>query len=34
MAKEAATKALSDAKIDYLDVKQAVCGYVYGKRYL
>ncbi|CAO1379729.1 unnamed protein product [Diamesa tonsa] len=30
MAKEAVTKALKDANIDYNEVKQAVCGYVYG----
>lgn len=30
MAKEAVTKALKDAKIDYREVKQAVVGYVYG----
>jgi sterol carrier protein 2 len=30
MAKEAATKALADAKINLAEVKQAVCGYVYG----
>lgn len=31
MAKEAVTKALTDAKISYNDVNQAVVGYVYGK---
>jgi hypothetical protein len=31
MAKEAATKALADAKIPYSEVQQAVVGYVYGK---
>lgn len=30
MAKEAVTKALADAKINYTDVKQACVGYVYG----
>lgn len=30
MAKEAAHKALADAKIHYNEVQQAVCGYVYG----
>lgn len=30
MAKEAATKALADAKVDYTAVQQAVCGFVYG----
>lgn len=30
MAKEAVTKALADAKINYSEVKQAVVGYVYG----
>lgn len=30
MAKEAITKALADAKINYSEVKQAVVGYVYG----
>lgn len=30
LAKEAATAALSDARISYSDVQQAVCGYVYG----
>jgi hypothetical protein len=30
MAKESATKALADAKINYNEVKQAVVGYVYG----
>uniref|UniRef100_A0A336LZ42 Sterol carrier protein 2 n=1 Tax=Culicoides sonorensis TaxID=179676 RepID=A0A336LZ42_CULSO len=30
MAKEAVTKALNDAKVKYDEVKQAVCGYVYG----
>lgn len=30
MAKEAVTKALGDAKIDYSEIKQAVVGYVYG----
>ena len=30
MAKEAGTKALADAGIDYGEVQQAVCGYVYG----
>lgn len=30
MAKEAVTKALADAKINYNEVKQAVVGYVYG----
>jgi hypothetical protein len=31
MAKEAATKALADAKINYNEIKQAVVGFVYGK---
>lgn len=31
MAKEAVTKALSDAKIRVEDVNQACVGYVYGK---
>lgn len=31
MAKEAATKALADAKIGMAEVKQAVVGYVYGE---
>lgn len=31
MAKEALTKALKDAKIDYNEVKQAVVGFCYGK---
>lgn len=31
MAKEAVTKALQDAKIDYTQVKQAVVGYCYGR---
>ena len=31
MAKEAVTKALKDAKIEYKEVKQAVVGYCYGK---
>lgn len=31
MAKEAVTKALNDAKINYNEVKQAVVGYVYGR---
>lgn len=30
MAKEAVTKALQDAKINYNEIKQAVVGYVYG----
>lgn len=30
MAREAATKALADAKIHFNEVKQAVVGYVYG----
>lgn len=30
MAREAGQKALADAGIDYSDVQQAVCGYVYG----
>lgn len=30
MAKEAITKALADAKINYTEVQQAVVGYVYG----
>ncbi|XP_055375583.1 sterol carrier protein 2-like [Condylostylus longicornis] len=30
MAKEAVTKALKDAKIDYSEIKQACVGYVYG----
>lgn len=30
MAKEAAHKALADAKIHYNEVKQAVVGFVYG----
>jgi acetyl-CoA acetyltransferase len=30
MAKEAGSKALADAGIDYKEVKQAVVGYVYG----
>jgi len=30
MAKEAITKALADAKINYNEVQQATCGYVYG----
>uniref|UniRef100_T1GYS1 Sterol carrier protein 2 n=1 Tax=Megaselia scalaris TaxID=36166 RepID=T1GYS1_MEGSC len=30
MAKEAVTKALKDAKIDFTEIKQAVVGYVYG----
>lgn len=30
MGKEAATKALADAKINISEIKQAVCGYVYG----
>lgn len=34
MAKEAALKALADAKIDYSAVQQAVCGYVYGMKKL
>ena len=31
MAKEAVTKALKDAKIEYKEVKQAVVGFCYGK---
>ncbi|CAG9802354.1 unnamed protein product [Chironomus riparius] len=31
MAKEAVTKALKDAKIEYKEVKQAVVGYCYGE---
>lgn len=31
MAKEAVTKALKDAKIDYKEVKQATVGFCYGK---
>lgn len=31
MAKEAATKALADAKIGMGEIKQAVVGYVYGE---
>ncbi|XP_070506586.1 sterol carrier protein 2-like [Chironomus tepperi] len=31
MAKEAVTKALKDAKIDYKEVKQATVGFVYGE---
>ena len=30
MAKEAGTKALADAGVDFSEVQQAVCGYVYG----
>jgi acetyl-CoA acetyltransferase len=30
MAKEAGTKALADAGIDYSEIKQVVVGYVYG----
>ena len=30
MAKEAVTKALTDANIDYSKIKQAAVGYVYG----
>lgn len=33
MAKEALTKALKDAKIDYNEVKQAVVGFCYGKNF-
>lgn len=33
MAKEAATKALADARIHYSEVKQAVVGFVYGLFY-
>lgn len=32
MAKEAVTKALKDANIDYSQIKQAAVGYVYGKK--
>jgi hypothetical protein len=31
MAKEAVTKALNDAKIDYKEIKQATVGFCYGK---
>lgn len=31
MAKEAVTKALKDAKIDYKEIKQAVVGFCFGK---
>jgi acetyl-CoA acetyltransferase len=31
MVKEAAEKALADAKISYSDIQQAVCGYCYGE---
>ena len=34
MAKEAVTKALKDANIDYSHIKQAAVGYVYGKNNL
>ena len=34
MAKEAVTKALKDAKIDYREIKQAVCGFCYGEKIL
>lgn len=30
MAKEAITKALQDAKLQFSDIQQAVAGYVYG----
>lgn len=30
MVKESVTKALADANVTYGEVKQAVCGYVYG----
>lgn len=30
MAKEAITKALADAKVQYNEIQQVVVGYVYG----